>query len=173
MADNLQLFVIHSCLLLGRNQKVPAWPFATLSFGVGAFALLPYLGLREANPKFDGKKSLFLKILDSRFTGIAITIGAIVLVFYGLLNGDWGDFIMQWQTSRFIHVMSLDFCLLSVLFPALLGDDMVRRDLQNTLLFWVAALIPLFGPLVYLCLRKSQEEFDDEVAAKIRESTAN
>jgi len=167
--------IIYSCLLFfdGRNQKIPAWPFATLSFGVGAFALLPYLGLREPNPKFDGKKNLFLKILDSRFTGIAITLGAIVLVLYGLLNGDWGDFIRQWQTSRFIHVMSLDFCLLSVLFPALLGDDMVRRNMQNPLLFWVAALIPFFGPLVYLCARKPLAEVDSKVAGNIPQPKAN
>ena len=167
--------IIYSCLLLfdGRNQKIPAWPFASLSFGVGAFALLPYLGLREPNPKFSGKKSLFLKILDSRFTGIAITFGAIILVLYGLLNGDWGDFIRQWQTSRFIHVMTLDFCLLSVLFPALLGDDMVRRNLQNPLLFWVAALIPFFGPLVYLCARKPLAEVDSKVAGNIPQPKAN
>ena len=167
--------IIYSCLLFfdGRNQKIPAWPFASLSFGVGAFALLPYLGLREPNPKFSGKKSLFLKILDSRFTGIAITFGAVVLVLYGLLKGDWGDFILHWQTSRFIHVMSLDFCLLSVLFSALLGDDMVRRNMQNSLLFWVAALIPFFGPLVYLCLRKPLAEVDSKVAGNILQPKAN
>ncbi|HCF26169.1 MAG TPA: DUF2834 domain-containing protein, partial [Cyanobacteria bacterium UBA11049] len=94
--------LIYSCLLFidGRGQKVPAWPFATLSFGVGAFALLPYLALREPNPKFRGTKNIFLKVLDSRLTGVALSIGALALVVYGL-NGDWGDFVQQWQTSRF------------------------------------------------------------------------
>jgi hypothetical protein len=50
-----------------------------------------------------------LKLLDSRLTGIVLTIGAIILVAYGLGNGDWENFEGQWQTSRFIHVMSLDF----------------------------------------------------------------
>jgi hypothetical protein len=68
-------------------------------------------------------------------------------------QGNWGDFVGQWQTDRFIHVMSLDFCLLSVLFPALLGDDMARRGMNNSALFWIFALIPLFGPLFYVCLR--------------------
>jgi hypothetical protein len=49
--------------------------------------------------------------------------------------------------------MSLDFCLLCLSFPALLGDDMARRNLQNQQLFWITALIPLFGPLIYLCVR--------------------
>ncbi len=146
--------MIYSCLLFidGRSQKIPAWPFATFSFGVGAFALLPYLALREANTEFPGRKNVFLNLLDSRVTGVALTIGATILAIYGLKNGDWGDFVQQWQTSRFIHVMSLDFCLLCLLFPALLGDDMGRRGLKNPLI-WLLTLLPLFGPLVYLCLR--------------------
>lgn len=147
--------MIYSCLMFidGRGQKIPAWPFATFSFGVGAFALLPYLALREPNPKFVGTKNTFLKLLDSRLTGVALTVGTIVLVAYGLINGNWGNFVYQWQTSRFVNVMSLDFCLLCLSFPALLGDDMARRNLQNSQLFWITALIPLFGPLIYLCVR--------------------
>lgn len=147
--------MIYSCLMFidGREQKTPAWPFAAFSFGVGAFALLPYLALREPNPKFVGTKNTFLKLLDSRLTGVVLTVGTIILVAYGLINGDWGNFVHQWQTSRFVNVMSLDFCLLCLSFPALLGDDMARRNLQNSQLFWITALIPLFGPLIYLCVR--------------------
>lgn len=147
--------IIYSCLMLidGRGQKIPAWPFATLSFGVGAFAILPYLALREPNPTSKGNKNAFLKLLDSRITGIGVSVGALALVAYGITQGDWGNFYQQWQTSRFIHVMSLDFCVLCLSFPALLGDDMARRGLKSPLLFWISALIPLFGPLIYLCLR--------------------
>ncbi len=149
--------LIYSALTFidGRQQKVPAWLFSIASFGVGAFALLPYLAWREPNQKFIGSKNLFLKVLDSRLLGIALTIGSLILLSYGFFNGNWEDFIQQWQTSRFIHVMSLDFCLLCLLFPALLGDDMARRGLKNPLLFWVVSLLPLIGPLLYLCLRPS------------------
>ncbi|MBV8887512.1 MAG: DUF2834 domain-containing protein [Chroococcidiopsidaceae cyanobacterium CP_BM_RX_35] len=159
--------MIYSCLLFidGRAQKISAWPFATFSFGVGAFALLPYLALREPNPEFPKEKNAFLKLLDSRWTGIALTIGAAILVAYGFKNGDWGNFVQQWQTSRFIHVMSLDFCLLCLLFPALLGDDMARRGLKNPQLFWSVALIPLFGPLLYLCLRPPLPTSDTKVVS--------
>ncbi len=152
--------LIYSCVLYadGRGQKIPAWLFATLSFGVGAFALIPYLALREPNPEFPGKKNIFLKILDSRFTAIVLTLGAAALVAFGLTKGDWSDFAQQWQTSRFIHVMSLDFCMLSLLFPALLADDMARREMQNSTVFWAVTLVPLFGPLAYLCTRKSLPE---------------
>ncbi len=152
--------LIYSCLLYidGRGQKIPAWPFAAASFAVGAFALLPYLALREPNPQFSGEKNSFLKQLDSRFTGIFLTLSAAALVAYGLVLGDWSDFIQQWLSSRFIHVMSLDFCMLSVIFPALLGDDMARRGIKNPAVFWIVALIPLFGPLAYLCTRSPLPE---------------
>lgn len=148
-------FVYSAVVFLdGRNQKIPAWPFASAAFGLGAFALLPYLALREPNQIFIGEKNSFLKILDSRILGILLTIGTAVLFIYSL-QGDWADFVQQWQTSRFIHVMSLDFVMLSLLFPTLLGDDMTRRGWQNNQLFWLFAIIPLFGPLIYLSIRPS------------------
>ena len=147
----------------GRQQKIRAWLFATASFGVGAFALLPYLALRQSNQEFTGSKGTFLKVLDSRWLGVALTLGTLGLLSFGLLKGDWGDFAQQWQTNRFIHVMSLDFCLLCLLFPALLGDDMARRGWKNSQVFWAVALVPLVGPLLYLCLRPSIPESGNEV----------
>ena len=151
--------MLYACLLFsdGRGQKVPAWPFAVASFGVGAFALLPYLALRKPNPTFPGEKNALLKLLDSRWTGLVLSIGAIALLIYGLTAGDWSDFVQQWQTSRFIHVMSLDFCLLCLLFPALIGDDMARRGLKDKRILWAVALVPLLGTLAYLTLRSPLE----------------
>ncbi|HAX76536.1 MAG TPA: DUF2834 domain-containing protein [Cyanobacteria bacterium UBA11372] len=166
--------MIYACVLLadGRGQKLPAWLFTGLSFGVGAFAILPYLGLREPNRGFVGSKNITLKILDSRFTGFILTLVTVGLVAYGLRDGNWGDFIQQWRSDRFIHVMSLDFCLLCLIFPALLGDDMARRGMKNPLVFWAVSLIPLFGPLVYLCLRSSLVESSKAVEAETVAGTA-
>jgi len=157
----------YGCLMLidGRGQKIKAWPFVATSFGVGAFALLPYLALREPNPSFPGKKDIFLKILDSRWMGVFLTLGASILVAYGLIAGNWADFVQQWQTSRFVHVMSLDFCLLCLLFPALLGDDMARRGINNPKLFWAVSLVPLFGILIYLCLRPPLQDVKADVSS--------
>jgi hypothetical protein len=167
--------LIYSCLMFidGREQKIPAWPFATASFGVGAFALLPYLALRQPNQEFTGSKDIFLKLLDSRWLGVALTLGTLGLLSFGVLNGNWGDFIQQWQTSRFIHVMSLDFCLLCLLFPALLRDDMARRGLKNSQLFWAVALVPLVGPLLYLCLRPPLPDSGQEVATNNQQIASN
>lgn len=147
--------LIYSAVLFidGRGQKLPAGLFAIAAFGVGAFAILPYLALREPNPQFSGQKNLLIKFWDSRITGVLLTLVAGGLVSYGLLQGDWQNFVQQWQTSRFIHVMSLNFVMLSLIFASLLGDDMERRGWKKRRLFWLFALVPLFGPLIYLCLR--------------------
>ncbi|WNZ45915.1 DUF2834 domain-containing protein [Leptolyngbya boryana CZ1] len=145
----------YSCItfLDGRSQKIPAWLFTLASFGTGAFALLPYLIFRQPSPTFQGQKNWLLKILDSRITGSAIALSGIGLFLYGAMNGDWSNFVQQWQTSRFIHVMSLDFCLLCALFPILLQDDMKRRGLTDSQVFKILSFVPFFGALIYLALR--------------------
>ncbi len=154
--------LMYGCFLLldGHGQKLPAWPFLIGGFGLGAFALLPYLALRQPHPTFIGQKNWLLKGLDASWVGIVIAIVALSLLAYGITQGDWSDFGEQWQTDRFIHVMSLDFCLLSALFPTLLKDDMARRGLTDPRLFWAIALIPLFGPIAYLTLRPPTLEID-------------
>lgn len=157
--------LIHTSLLLidGRAQKLPAWPFVSGSFVVGAFALLPYLALRQPTSQFTGEKDWLLRWLDSRWNGLAIALLLIPLVAYGVVAGDWSDFVQQWQTSRFIHVMSLDFCVLCLIFPAALGDDMARRGLSDRRLFWLVALIPLLGAVGYLILRPPLHEQSEGV----------
>lgn len=151
--------MIYACFALidGVGQKIPAWPFVAFSFGVGAFALLPYLAIRENNPTFKGEKSSLLKIVDSPWLGRALMVGAIALVAYAVAGGNlaanWADFVQQWHSSQFIHVMSLDFCMLCAIVSPLLKDDMAKRDLNSPLLYWVGVLVPLFGVLIYLCVR--------------------
>jgi hypothetical protein len=148
--------LIYSSVLLveGRGQTLPVWIFVVLSFAVGAFAILPYLALRQPNPTFVGEKNWLLRWLDSRWNGIALTLGSIGLLVYGL-TGNWADFVQQWQSSRIIHVMSLDFCLLCLLFPTLLPDDRQRRGLHHFDLLWVVSCLPLVGAALYLALRPS------------------
>jgi hypothetical protein len=146
---------IYACLLAfdGNEQKIPAWPFVATSFAVGAFAILPYLALRQSAPVWTGRKNWLNKVLDSRWTGIILTLIAVILLVLGIFYGNWQDFFQQWQTSKFINVMSLDFCCLCFLLPSLLKDDLARRGIGKPTIFWAISLIPLLGPLVYLCLR--------------------
>nr|WP_290222196.1 DUF2834 domain-containing protein [Trichocoleus desertorum] len=151
---------IYSCLMFadGRMQKLPAWPFILGSLGTGVLGLIPYLASREPNQHFSGTKDSWLKFWDSRRTAWLISLSTIAFVAYGTLLGDWAGFVQEFQTSRFIHMMSLACCLFGLLFPTLLGDDMARRGLKDARLFWTVALIPLFGPLAYLCFRPALPE---------------
>jgi hypothetical protein len=146
---------VYACVLFadGRGQRLRAFPFVLGSFAVGAFILLPYLIFRHPNPQFSGSKDWLLKIWDSRITAIVLLIGALTLMIFGFSQGNWQDFIQQWKSDRFIHVMSLDFCLLSLLFPLLVQDDLSRRGMKKSLLFTGISAFPLLGPLFYLSLR--------------------
>ncbi len=115
--------------------------------------MMPYLLLRESRPYFSGKKDWIIKLLDARLTGIALLVSTIGLIIYALYSGNFDEFIKQWQTSRFLYLMSLDFALLYLVFPTLLGDDMARRGWQDSRIFWAVAIVPLLGPLVYLSIR--------------------
>ena len=148
----------------GRGQKLPAWAFSIGSFFLGAFALMPYLIFRRDNPSFEGKKNWWLKWQDSRILGALTLIGLVILFFYGFSQGDWADYSARFQSDRFIHVMSLDFCALSLLFPTLLKDDLARRGLaEKSWIFWAIALTPPFGTAIYLTLRPPTIETSDEV----------
>lgn len=146
----------------GRGQKVQVGWFVLLSFGIGAFGLLPYLALRQPNPTFVGTKNFWIRLWDSRLTGLLLTVIALVCLIYGLKTGDlganWADYVVQFRTSRFIHVMSLDFGLLCLLFGAVLTDDLRRRGLKEVgVVRWIM-LVPLLGMLVYLCVRPNLPE---------------
>ena len=154
--------VIYAAIALvdGRSQSFPVWPLGVLSFGLGAFALLPYLAFRKpyqltASPVVEPQSALevWVKRVESRWVGISVLIAGIGLLLFGVLTGSWGDFITEWQTNRFIHIMSLDFCALTLLFPLLLGDDMKRRGMTQWWPWGVVAIAPLIGPAFYLCVR--------------------
>ena len=148
-----------------RGQSIPAWPAFLASNGAGAIGLLPYLILRSPNPEFSGSKNIWLKLLDSRAYGVLLSLTTAGLLVYAWLAGDWVDFMHQWHTDQFIHAMSLDFCLLCLVFPSLLGDDMARRGLRSPQLFWAVTLIPLLGALAYLCLRPPLVEAGEDAVS--------
>lgn len=150
--------LIYSCLIFpdGKMQRLPAWMFILASAGTGVLALIPYLALREPNPQFSGAKDGWLQIWDSSLTGLILAFSTLVLLALALFLGDWPAFWQEFSTNRFVHAMTLAFVLFALLFPypTLLSDDMARRGLTSDSDFfrWVA-FIPLFGPLLYLCLR--------------------
>ena len=149
--------MIYAALLFadGRGQPLRAYPFVIGSFFLGAFALLPYLILRRPNPHFTGQLDWLLKMNESKILAVVLTLGAIACGVLALKEGDWANFVEQWQNSRFLSVMSADFLCLSLLFGTVLGDDLARRGVENVKFWMILALIPLAGPLIYLLCRPS------------------
>ena len=92
--------------------------------------------------------------------GIFLSVLTGILLSYAGIAGDWQEFVHQWHTVPFVHLISFDFCLMGVLFPlsSLLDDDMARRGLKVSSLFWVITTLPLLGPLLYLCFRPPLRE---------------
>ena len=157
-------------ILFDDGESLSPYPFMIVSFGVGAFAILPYLALRQSNTAWNGEKNWLLKLLDSRLMAIISSVAIAVLLGWGITQGDWSDYIAQWQTNQFVHVMSIDFALLCVLFPFILGDDMKRRGVNSDKWFWLVSLIPLFGALTYWCLRP---QLPETVSSSSTASTAS
>ncbi|MCT7963093.1 DUF2834 domain-containing protein [Laspinema sp. D1] len=147
--------LVYACLMFidERMQPIPAWPSFLASNGSGVIGMMPYLLLRESRPYFAGPKDWIIKLFDARLTGISLLLSTIGLIIYALSSGNFDEFIKQWQTSRFLYLMSLDFALLYLVFPTLLGDDMARRGWHDSRIFWAVAIVPLLGPLVYLSIR--------------------
>ena len=151
--------LIYSCLMLpdGRMQRLPAWAFLIAGTATGILGLIPYLALREPNQQFQGSQDGLVGWTESKSTGILLTISTIAVLTFAIAFGDWAEFARSFQTNGFIHAMSLAFCLFAFIFPypTLLQDDMARRGLSSDSQFFWIACIPLFGALIYLCLRPS------------------
>ena len=151
--------MIFSSLLFfdGRMQSIRFYPFALASIASGTLGLIPYLALREPNQSFTGNKDAFLKVLDSRFFAISLTVTTLGLLAYALIFGDWNAFINEFISDKLINGMSIAFWLFYLVFPTqILDDDIARRNWNSETMgqfYLFIAFIPLFGPLVYLCLR--------------------
>ncbi|AGY59068.1 hypothetical protein [Gloeobacter kilaueensis] len=141
----------------GHGQKLPAWPFGLAAFAVGAFALLPYLILRQPHHNWPTRKPAgwLVRIFDSRWLVLLTAVGIGWFFYNGLTHGDWAAFAAQWHASRFVHVMSLDFVVSTALLPVLIPDDLYRRNSKQIWPLWLAAAVPLVGPIAYLLWRPS------------------
>jgi hypothetical protein len=156
--------MIYACLMFidARMQGLPASLYFVAANATGIIGLAPYLMLRQRHQAFWGKKDKWLQVLDSHSTGIFLSLATIGLISYALLSGDLQDFVHQWRSVSFVHLITLEFCFMGLLFPlsSLLEDDMARRGLKDARVFWGVALLPLFSPLAYLCLRSPLKEGD-------------
>ncbi|KAM1010440.1 hypothetical protein ACFX2J_045618 [Malus domestica] len=155
--------LVYSMLMLptarSSKSKVPVWPFLILSCFGGVYALLPYFVLWKPPPPPVDESELRrwpLNFLESKLTAwISLAAGLGMVIYAGLASGaDWNEYYQYFNESKFIHVMSLDFTLLSAFAPFWVYNDMTSRkwfDKGSWLLF--LSLVPLIGPALYLVLR--------------------
>lgn len=147
------------------SNKVPLAPFLALSFGAGVFALLPYFALwaplpvqqRQLPPK--SELGPIRKALESKITAGVLLAAATGLLISAVTAGseEWTQFFYLFDESRFVHVTSLDFLLLTAFLPFWLSNDASFRkwSYQDSALF--LGFIPLIGPAIYLLLRPRSE----------------
>ncbi|KAF8111982.1 hypothetical protein N665_0069s0009 [Sinapis alba] len=164
--------VVYAMLLLptGRS-KTQAWPFVVLSFFGGVYALLPYFALWNppAPPVSESELSKWpLSVLESKVTAGVTLVAGLGLILYALVgnSGDWKEFYQYFRESKFIHVTSLDFCLLSAFAPFWVYNDMTARqwfDKGRWLL--PVSVVPFLGPSLYLLLRPPLSAPTDSVSS--------
>lgn len=83
--------------------------------------------------------------------------GVAIMVYAFSSGGDlWKEFYQYFKGSKFIHIMTIDFGLLSTFAPFWVYNDMTARkwDGKGSWLLPLS-LIPFLGPALYLLLRPS------------------
>lgn len=143
----------------GRGQKVWAWPFAFGMMAFGAFSLLPYLILRRPySDAVPGARNLAVRWFAGRPFALFVAVALVSLLVWILLFGNLVDYVYWFRVSNFVHVMTIDLLILTLLFPALLRDDMARRGVSDESFLGRAALaLPLLGPVWYLVMRPAEQ----------------
>lgn len=108
-------------LLPGSKDQspLPAVPFIVGSVALGAFALTPYLALRESRAEEGSctQRDLGIigKLLESKLTGVLLLASSLGLALYGAAAND-GDFVASSEQFRvlfseqlFVHATTCDF----------------------------------------------------------------
>lgn len=137
-------------LLLNDRQKWPAWPFALLSFGIGAFALLPYFafGNRTADRGLRTPTWLF-RFLRSTFWLIVLMLFWVI----NLLTLFQGFSLAAYQEAFFasslVSVMTIDWFVLWGL--SVYTVYRFYPQAKHKPLAW----IPILGPLLILYTNKN------------------
>jgi hypothetical protein len=144
-------------LVDGQNQLLNGSLASILAMALGGFILLPYFALRRSEYARKFQLNFFIRIFDSKLTPIILMISTISLIFFAFLSGDFHAFLHEFGHNRFIHIMSIDFFVVSFLFPLLIDDDLKRRQMikNNQYKYYLSlCFIPLIGPLIYLYQRQ-------------------
>ena len=103
-------------------------------------------------------------MLESRALGAVLAAAAVALIVKGFVLPTADEVGMSYRlfnSSKFIHVMSVDFATLALLSPLWISNDMVVRkwapasgdSTRAYALAWAFAALPLVGPCLWLAVR--------------------
>ncbi len=150
--------VVFGLLLLENDQStIKAWPYVMFSFLFGAFALLPYFIFNENQRNGVNRTSSRIRnMIKNPFIPSVLLIFTIIFVVYGFVYGSFEVYQNAFYTSRFVHVMTIDFGLLTLLSLLGITHHAYYRKGHGS---WLCMLgfIPIFGPLFYLFITHWQE----------------
>jgi hypothetical protein len=156
---------VYACMLLRtsareRNGRVPTWPFVLLSFGLGVFALLPYYAWSSSTNRASGYHSFHFgrqresgigRVAAHKLTHVILLLMALGTAFYAVTQGHPDVYMEAFKQSSFVHIMTIDFVLLTLLSIIAIYRD---ADASRRSIAWSAAgIIPIVGPLFYLLTR--------------------
>ncbi|HSI68358.1 MAG TPA: hypothetical protein VK947_13105 [Planococcus sp. (in: firmicutes)] len=141
--------VFLTLLLLNDKQKWPAWPFALLSFVVGAFSLLPYFAFGDRPAKRPLRTPDWLYRIVSSRTWFAL----ILLIWAGnfgiLLRGfSLQAYAEAFQSSGLVATMSVDWFVLWGL--SIYTVHRFYPEAKSKVLAWV----PVIGPILVLLVNR-------------------
>jgi hypothetical protein len=127
---------------------------------LGTFSLLPYFALWSPTPAQEvyasGQNSRISAYLESK--GSALLLLAYLVYFSSFAftagGGGWASFLALFAKSKFTHVVTLDFLVLTLLAPFwVFNDAELRKWKGGDVLLSVLSFLPLYGPAIYLLLR--------------------
>jgi hypothetical protein len=145
--------IMVAMLVQDTQGRLKAFPFALSSMVLGNSALYIYLLLRKEQKPFAGPITPVIRFAESKILALALLAATVSLLVYGLSQGSFAAFMDTWHSNVFVNVMTVDFFLFPIAFACVLADDMRRRNMPVNGLFWLYALLPALGAVIYLTLR--------------------
>ena len=122
-----------------------AWIALAGSFFLGAFALLPYLGVRL----WFSKQAPRGWILSSKWLGLIPGTAFFGLALFGLNEGNGHIFWEAWREDGFVHIMTLDACAFVVCIQLLTYEEAQMHSGHG--LLW--SILPMLGPILWISHR--------------------
>lgn len=145
--------VFLTILLLNDRWRWPAWPFTLLSFGIGAFSLLPYFAFGFRKPEKNLRTPRWLyRFLRSRFWLIVL-----IVMWVGngltLLQGfSFADYVDSFFAASLVSTMTVDWFVLYGL------SVYTLYRLYPTARYKALAWIPIIGPVFVLLINRELTE---------------